>query len=170
MIFSAAKDAYLIDFEIKLTAKDTAVVFSDTKEGMFAMRVAQWLREQNQGGTALYLSSNGEELEKNVWGKRANWMRLEGTKDGKAFGILMLNHPSSINFPTFWHARGYGLFAANPLGQFSFQKGRRVENPTEFKLTLAQGESAFFKFRLIFYEGNKTKTDCEQDFEVYIKS
>ena len=96
-------------------------------------------------------------------------MRLEGNKDGKPLGILMLNHPSSINFPTFWHVRGYGLFAANPLGQLSFEKGRKVENPTELKLTLQQGESAFFKFRMIFYEGKKTKENCDKDFETYIK-
>jgi len=107
MVFYPGKDSYKIDFTITLTAKDTAVVFQDTKEGMFAIRVAHWLRETNKDGTAMYLSSNGDEFEKNVWGKRAKWIRLEGEKNGKTVGIAIFNHPSSINYPTFWHARGF---------------------------------------------------------------
>ncbi|MBC8184442.1 PmoA family protein [candidate division KSB1 bacterium] len=167
IVFSAAEGCYIIDFDMTLTAKDTAVVFHDTKEGMFSIRVARWLKEKNKGGTAMYLSSNGDELEKNVWGKRAEWVRLEGEKDGNAVGIAIHNHPSSNNYPTFWHARGYGLFAVNPLGQYAFESRKKVENPQKYELTLQQGESATFKFRMIIYEGSKTKADCDNDFETY---
>lgn len=167
MVFYPGKDSYKIDFTMTLTAKDTAVVFQDTKEGMFAIRVAHWLREKDKDGTAMYLSSNGDEFEKNVWGKRAKWMRLEGEKDGKTVGITILNHPTSINYPTFWHARGYGLFAVNPLGQYAFESRNKVENPKKFNLTLQQGESAVFKFRMVIYEGKKVKQDCDKEFDDY---
>ena len=169
MVFSAGEGCYIIDFDMTLTAKDTAVVFHDTKEGMFAIRVAPWLKEENRGGTAKYLSANGDETEKNVWGKRAEWVRLEGEKDGKIVGIAIHNHPSSINYPAFWHARSYGLFGVNPLGQYAFESRKKVENPQKYELTLQQGESANFKFRMIIYEGSKTKEDCDNDFEAYSK-
>lgn len=167
MVFCAGDDEYAIDFDINLTAKDKKVVFTDTKEGMFAIRVAGWLTEKN--GSGEYLSSNGEKKEKNVWGRRARWVRLQGEKDGKTIGVAILNHPKSVNYPTFWHARGYGLFGANPLGQGAFEKRRKVENPQTFNLTLEPGESALFKFRMIIYEGDKTKEQLEEQFKQYGK-
>ncbi|MCJ7811960.1 PmoA family protein, partial [bacterium] len=165
MEFIPGESENIVDFTMTLTAKDTTVVFHDTKEGMFAIRVADWLRED--GGTGKYLSSEGEETEKNVWGKKAKWMRLQGEKDGKVFGISILNHPTSIYYPTYWHARAYGLFAANPLGQEAFQSGRGMENPVPYNLTLKPGESALFRFRMIFYEGDRTADQIEEVFNQY---
>jgi len=159
MLFSAGENYYTIDFAIKLTAKDTAVVFRDTKEGMFAIRVADWLAEKN--GNAEYLSSNGERMEKEIWGKRAEWVRLQGSYEGKKLGIVMINHPTSVNYPTFWHSRAYGLFSAGPLGQQEFERERKVEQPKAFNLTLAKGESAWFKFRVVVYDGDMDKVTID---------
>ena len=104
---------------------------------------------------------------KNVWGKRAKWMRLEGEKENKTVGIVIHNHPSSNNYPTFWHARGYGLFGVNPLGQYAFESRKNVENARKYELTLQQGESATFKFRMTIYEGSKSKEVCDLDFKDY---
>lgn len=162
MVFRPGENEYAIDFSLELTAQDTEVVFSDTKEGMFAIRVAHWLRENETGE---YLSSNGDRTEKNVWGRRARWVRLEGEKDEKTIGIAIFNHPASVNYPTYWHARGYGLFAANPLGQYAFEKGRKQANPQPFQLTLQPGQSAHFGFSLVVYEGHRTKEQLQQQFE-----
>ncbi len=162
MVFRANENEYAIDFSVDLTAQDTEVVFDDTKEGMFAMRVAHWLRENETGE---YLSSNGDKTEKNVWGRRARWVRLEGEKDGKTIGIAIFNHPASVNYPTYWHARGYGLFSANPLGQYAFEKGRKQANPQPFQLTLQPGQSAHFRFSLVVYEGHRTEEQLQQQFE-----
>jgi hypothetical protein len=163
MVFSGGKDRYIIDFDMTLTAADGPVVFGDTKEGMFAIRVAPFLKEK--GGSGEYLSSNGDKTEKNVWGKRAKWVRLQGKQGEKSLGIAILNHPKSTNYPTYWHARGYGLFSANPLGQFAFQKGRKEENPKPFRLTLQPGKSAAFKFRVIVYEGDPTAQELEKQYK-----
>ena len=40
----------------------------------------------------------------------------------------MLDHPSNPGFPTYWHARGYGLFAANPMGEKIFTDGKKELN------------------------------------------
>ena len=102
--------------------------------------------------------------EPNIWGKRADWVRLEGTKDGKTIGIAIFNHPASACYPTYWHARGYGLFSANPLGQLDFQTGTKVENPQPLNFTLNPGQNAIFRFLMIIYEGRKTPDELEQIF------
>jgi len=154
MVFSAEPNQYTVDFNIVLTAQNEKVVFGDTKEGMFAIRVADWLREE--GGTGEYLNSEGAKQESSVWGRRAKWLRLEGQKDGKTIGIAIFNHPDGVNYPTYWMARGYGLFSANPLGQHHFQKATGMKNPQPLNLTLRPGESAVFRFRILLYEGSRT--------------
>ncbi len=173
MDFSAKADENIIDFTISLTALDTVVTFEDTKEGMLSIRVADWLAETPTGplfkgkGTGVYLNAEGEKTEKNIWGKRSAWMRLEGNKDGKAIGIAIFHNPKSLNFPTYWHARGYGCYAANPIGQYEYQKGTGVANPQKRTLTLNPGESALFKFRMIIYEGNRDKKILDKEFQDY---
>lgn len=167
MVFTAGEGQYAIDFSIDLTAQDEKVVFGDTKEGMFAIRTAQWLREKD--ATGHYISSNGDETAKNVWGKRARWVALEGNKDGKEVGIAILNYAPSTNYPTYWHARDYGLFAANPLGQLAFQEKLKVSDPKPFALTLEPGESAHFNFYIVIYDGKRTAEQIENMFEGFSK-
>jgi methane monooxygenase PmoA-like len=158
---------YAIDFNITLKALNQKVVFGDTKEGMMAIRVAPWLKES--GGTGEYLSSEGQKRESGVWGRRAKWMRLQGQKDGKTYGVAILNHPKSVNYPTFWHARGYGCFTANPLGQGAFEKSRKVPNAKNLNFTLQPGQGATFKHRMLIYEGPRTQTQLEKEFQNYLK-
>lgn len=172
MDFHFYPDKTTIDFDIVLTATDTTITFEDTKEGMFAFRVADWLAEKPKGtlyeGTGEYMNAQGEKTEKNIWGKPSEWVRLQGEKDGKVYGVALFHHPESLNFPAFWHARGYGCFAANPIGQYDFQKGR-TENPQKRTLVLQPGEKALFKFRVFVYEGEQEKQEFIEEFEEYSK-
>jgi hypothetical protein len=59
-----------------------------------------------------------------------------------------------VNSPTYWHARGYGCFSLNPLGQLDFQKSLKAANPQPFQLRLQKGQEALFKYRVIVYEGD----------------
>ena len=178
---------YAIDFSIDLTAKNTAVLFEDVEEGMFAIRVSDYLRESDAGavlqagqppqealsGTGGYFSSNGDQTAKNIWGKRARWVALQGVKEGKVVGVAILNHPASINYPTYWHVRDYGLFSANPLGQGDFQR----QQPREFRknkviplrLMLERGETAHLRFLVIVYEGIRTQQQIEERFKEFAK-
>lgn len=171
--FIPGADHHIIDIDVELKAIAEEVSFGDTKEGMFAIRLAQWLTENTdsryQLGTGAYLGCNGDEKEKGVWGKRAEWVRIQGQKDNKIVGIAILNHPTSTNYPTYWHARGYGAFSANPLGQYAFQKSRKVPDPKPYNLTLKKGQFAPFKFRVIIYDGPKTKKQIDVEFQKYIK-
>jgi hypothetical protein len=167
MIFYAQPNQYTIDFNITLIAQDEKIVFSDTKEGLFALRVADWMTEAK--GTGQYLDSKGNIGEPNIWAKKAEWVRLEAVKDGKTIGVAIFDHPKSSLFPTYWHARAYGLFAANPFGQLDFLKGRNVENPQPLNFTLKPGQSAVFRYRLIIYEGEKTPEQLEKEFQKFAR-
>ena len=171
--FIPGPSQHIIDIDIEFQAVADKVEFGDTKEGMFAIRLAQWLTENTDSryelGTGAYLSCNGDEKEKGVWGKRAEWVRIQGRKDGKTVGIAILNHPASANYPTYWHARGYGAFSANPLGQYAFQKSRKIDNPKRFSLKLDKGEKAPFKFRVIIYDGPRTKQQLDNEFKRYAR-
>ncbi len=167
MVFRAVGASQIdIDFTIYLKALDREIAIADTKEGMFAIRVAQWLTEK-EGGR--YLNAEGEELEKGVWGKRSNWVRLQGEKDGRKMGIAILNHPTSTNSPTYWHARGYGCFSVNPIGQLDFQKTLKVADPKPLNLAIKPGERALFKYRMILYEGDMDREKMEAQYKAYAK-
>jgi hypothetical protein len=166
MVFIAGENENVIDFAIELTAMESQVKFEDTKEGMFAIRVAQWLRVSGPKATGRYQNSQGDE---NVWAKRARWVHLEGNKDDKVVGIAILNHPSSVNYPTYWHARKYGLFSANPLGQYDFEKKGNPDNAKAFNLKLQKGQTARFGFRVIVYEGVRAAEQIEEQFTDFAK-
>jgi len=188
MVFMAGerKDEWTLDFSLDLTAQKEKVVFEDIEEGVFAIRVSDYLREgeakggvrpgravpgESVSGTGRYFSSNGDETAKNVWGKRARWVALQGVREGKVVGVAILNHPESINYPTYWHVRDYGLFSANPLGQGDFQRQSKYKkNPVlPLRLTLEPGQGAHFRFLVVVYEGIRTKEQMEERFKAFVK-
>lgn len=154
----------IIDRITVLTATGgDSIVFKDTKEGMFGLRVARALelpsQEQisltdaagkllpkqvnNEGVTGNYRSSEGVTGEA-VWGTRARWMDLRGNIKGENVSVTICDHPKNISYPTWWHARGYGLFSANPLGAKDFTKGKE-----ELNFTLAARDSLTFRYRIV---------------------
>lgn len=165
----------IIDRITTLTAQDTAVVFKDTKEGMFGMRVARQLEMPSSGGVIL-IDSTGNPSEKKdtlnlgvtgnykssegltgdaVWGTRAKWMNLSGKIGDEEISIVMIDHPKNPGYPTYWHARGYGLFSINPFGWKDFTKGKE-----EFNFTIPAKKSAKLRYRVIISSG-KHLTDEE---------
>ncbi|MHC4596740.1 MAG: DUF6807 domain-containing protein [Planctomycetota bacterium] len=188
MVFLAGEheDEYAIDCSMDLTAKVPKVLFEDIEEGMFAIRVADCLRESGSkrmlrpgqllpkesiSGTGMYFSSNADETAKKIWGKRARWVALQGVRERKVVGVAILNHPASINYPTYWHVRNYGLFSANPLGQGDFQRQSKYKkNPVlPLRLSLKRGERAHFRFFVIIYEGIRTKEQIEERFRKFVE-
>jgi hypothetical protein len=188
MVFVAGEHEgeYAIDMSIDLKATRADVLFEDIEEGMFAIRVSDYLREGNAktvlragrpipaesvSGTGGYFSSNRDETAKNVWGKRARWVALQGVRKDKVVGVAILNHPASMNYPTYWHARDYGLFSANPLGQGDFQRQQprkyRKNKVVPLRLKLEQGETAHFRFLVIVYEGIRTAEQIEERFRKF---
>ena len=126
--FAAEPGRLAIDRVATLTASSGPVAFPDNKEGMLAMRLARSLEhpsDKNRDGTGSYRSSEGK-VGDQAWGTRARWMMLTGQADGSPVTIAILDHPKNPGYPTYWHARGYGLFGANPLGQKIFSEGKET--------------------------------------------
>ncbi len=166
--FIADSAVRIIDRITTLTAGDSAVSFGDSKEGLLGIRVARQLelpsqdaitltddrgiptelkQMSNEGVTGNYRSSEGITGE-NVWGTRARWMELSGVIENEKISLVICDHPDNLNYPTYWHARGYGLFAANPFGVREFTEGKETLN-----FQLPAGQSITFAHRIIIHSG-----------------
>jgi hypothetical protein len=117
----AATGARCIDVDITLRPVGAERRFGDTKEGTFAVRVHETLRVEGKAATGHLLDSEGR-VDGAVWGKRARWIDDRGVVDGAPVGIALFDHPDNFAHPTWWHARTYGLLAANPFGVSDFEK------------------------------------------------
>jgi hypothetical protein len=159
--FRASDSARYIDFDMRLTATADSVKLGDTKEGTFGIRIADSMR-QDATPPGEIVNSEGIR-DKEAWGKSAAWVDYHGPVTGKVAGIAILNHPTSFRFPTFWHVRDYGLFAANPFGIREFQERPDADGSH----TLRRGESIEFHFRVIFHEGNEVQGRVSEEFAKY---
>src|SRR5581483_4008415 len=150
-----------IDFDITLKANDGSVTFGDTKEGMFGLRVASSMDVKRKKGGRI---TNAEGLtDLAAWGKASPWVDYTGPVAGQTVGIAILNHPQSFRYPTTWHVRDYGLFAANPFGWHDFG----MKQPGEY--TLVTGGSIVFRYRVIFHKGDTAAAQIAEGFKAYAK-
>ena len=153
MVFSADETARSIDVTLKLVADSGPVTFGDTKEGSFALRVRPALQPKDsngsQGASGRLINSEGL-VDGAAWGKRARWVDYSGTVDGKAYGIAMLDHPSNLRHPTWWHAREYGLSGANPFGIHDFSG----EPEGAGNHTIPPGKTLVLRYLVVFHEGD----------------
>jgi len=150
-----------IDFDLTLTALED-VVFGDTKEGMFAMRLTTSLEEKHSGKMH---AADGKEGEKAVWGSRSPWVDTAGTVDGEKLGVAILDHPTNPRHPTYWHSRGYGLFAANPFGVRDFERDKTKSGD----MKVAKGSAIRFRYRVIIHPGDSTEAKIADEFTKYAK-
>lgn len=145
------------------------VSFTDNKEGMLGIRVTRELELpsdkpavytdgegnitevealNNEGINGNYFASEGLTGD-DVWGTRNKWVKLEGSINDEVVSVTIIDYEKNVGYPTYWHARGYGLFAANPLGQAIFSEGNETLN---FKLT--KGESTTFRYHILVHNGS----------------
>jgi hypothetical protein len=97
-----------------------------------------------------YITSEGKQGDA-AWSTRGRWCKVYARMGVDSVSITIIDHPQNPNYPTFWHARGYGLFAANPLGEKVFTNGKSAKN-----LQLKKGESVVFRYRIVIDNGKKT--------------
>ena len=158
--FRGNSTSRIIDCTVTLVAdQGVPLKIGDTKEGTFAIRVATGLQEPN----AKMLNSEGKVGEKEIWGKRANWVDYSGKVDGKEVGIAIFDDALNIKHPTYWHARGYGLFAVNPFGEHDF-----YNDPTRNGgVTVELGKSLTFHYRVLIHEGDADQVHIDADYRLY---
>jgi hypothetical protein len=168
-VFSGDSNRRIITHTTTLSAPDVDVLFRDSKEGMFAMRVRRELEIPADDSTTLlddnlipfdhevvskegvsghYLNSDGLAGYPDVWGKRAKWMQLAGIVNNDSISICMFDHPENLNHPPHWMARDYGLYSVNPLGSNLYTKGKE-----QFNFKLKKGESVTFKHQVLIIDG-----------------
>lgn len=168
--FSGSGNQRIVDRITTLKA-NMEVLFTDAKDGLLGLRVAHGLQISSKKdgvftddkgnvtvvkantdavATGNYVTSAGKTGD-SAWSTRAVWCKMFGKMKNDSISIAIIDHPSNINYPTYWHARGYGLFAANPLGAKVFSGGKTATN-----LKLKKGESVRFVYRVVFDQGPVT--------------
>lgn len=163
LAFGSDGDARWIDFDITIKASDGPLKFVDTKEGTFGVRVAGTMKVDAKKGGRI-VNSEGQ-IDTGAWGKRAAWVDYHGPVDGQTVGIAILNHPSSFRFPTWWHVRTYGLFAANPFGLRAFERGKDMDGT----YTLPAGEKMALRYRVLLHGGDAKSGKVAEAFAAYAK-
>jgi len=162
MVFYSDPKLRTIDFDFTLTAV-TKVKFHDEKDGVFGLRIRPDLQEQKYSGKLV--NAEGLETEKQLWGKPSNWVDYFGDIKGEKLGIAILDHPQNPRHPVRWHARGYGLFAANPFGLAVFTGDKSQDG----SMTLEPGQSVRFRYRLIVHPGDVKTANIAAEWERYAK-
>ncbi len=178
-VFRAEPGVRKIDRIAVLTAADGAgdISMKDNKEGMLGLRVIRALEDPAEksgefrdatgavtrmrdmdttGVTGQYRTSEGK-VGKDVWGTRGKWTMLSGTVEGKPLTVAILDHPDNPGHPTYWHARGYGLFAANTLGQAELSGGADT-----LDFSIPAGQSATFQYRIVLLDEAPTDEQLER--------
>ncbi len=181
MTFYSHTTLRMIDFDITVKAIEP-VKFGDTHEGSFGVRVAAFLEEptpdyvpRGSGGeerptepkrTGKITNSAGGVLEAQVRGKRANWADYSGEFRGEKVGIAIFDHPQNPRHPTYWHTRGYGMFAANIFGVRTFENNKSLDG----SLALKPGEQLRFRYRVVVHPGDAASAGLEKLSTDYAKN
>lgn len=181
--FRGGPDFRSVDRITTLGALDEKVVFADAKDGMLGLRVVRALempsdkaevftdasgrattvaKLDNSGVNGVYLTSEGKKGEA-AWGTRGRWCNLSGKVADEPVTIAILDHPRNPGFPTYWHARGYGLFAANPLGEKVFSNGKE-----ELQLTLLPHQSVTFRYRVLISSEIASPENTERAYNEFV--
>lgn len=168
----AIPEGRLLDYEVTLKAPaGKPVVFGDTKEGSMAIRVPLWMtpehthQKKKVGGNGTMVNSQGDRNDA-IWSKRATWVDYHAPKGGKVYGVALFDHPSNPRHPTWWHARSYGLFAANPFGKHDFEPAHK-DNPKAGDLEIPAGGSVTFRWRFYFHMGDEKAGKVAEQYQAY---
>ena len=159
LTFSGDGNSRSIDCEFIVRADHRPVEFGDTKEGTFALRLAPEL----DAPTGTMVNSEGGHGEAQIWGRRANWVDVDGVIDGHTLGVAIFDHPKSFRHPTYWHARGYGLLAANPFGLRDFYHDPHQDG----SYTIPVGDSIEFRYRVLIHDGNYQQGHVAEKYAEY---
>lgn len=183
--FGATAETRTIGRTTTLTALDAPVTFTDNKEGVLGLRVTRALEHpatkpeiftdangvptelavlNNEGVTGNYLTSEGVEGEA-VWGTRARWNALSGIVNDEPVTVAIFDHPENTGHPTYWHSRGYGLFAANPLAPQAMTEG----SAEPMVITLQPGESITFRHQVAVLPGEADAEVIEAAWEAFAR-
>ncbi len=169
VVYSTPESERQFDFEVALTAGEKEVVFGETKEGTMGIRIAESMRVKrprgHTPGVGQILSSEGLK-NADAWGKPARWVAMSGPIGDKPYTIAMFDHPKNTSHPTRWHARDYGLFAANPFGGSTMEK---TLPPGSGNVTLKPGQTLTLKYRFLIQQAEPDAAKLNERFAAFAK-
>lgn len=157
-----------LQYDVEYEATQGPLTFGDTKEGFFAIRTHPSLRLSNDprsgvtGANGRALNSSGLK-DRELWGKRASWVAYSGRIDSQSVTMIMMDHPTNLRHPTTWHARDYGLVAANPFGLHDFEK--QPKGTGDF--TLEPGQRLKASYRIAFVPGELDEAAIRAAYEAF---
>lgn len=159
--FDATDSWRMVDYDVQITAGKEAVSFNDTKEGLFAIRTHPRLRIQDVDGNSMASAFNSEGVSgKDIWGKSARWVHYQNHIGDQVFGVTVMDAPTNFRHPNYWHAREYGLIAANPFGLHDLA-GLPAGSGS---LTLGPGQSISLRYAIIVWNTAATADEIEKVF------
>lgn len=152
---------HYIDFTIELIASNGPVTFGDTKEGTFAVRVPGTMKVDAGLGGRFWNDAGQTNAE--AWGRPASWVAysgpLERAEDGqtpRTGGIVIMSDPVNFRSRCRWHARNYGLFAANPFGETDFPREKDRKKAAQGAIEIRPGNPLSLRYVTLFYAGDVT--------------
>lgn len=165
--FAALPEGLFIDYALTLHAADEEVTLADTKEAGMAIRTIEALRLRAPGGRRITsshaINSEGaRDLE--LWGKRARWVAYWGLVGDATLGVAIFDHSGSLRHPTGWHARDYGLVAANPFAVHDFGAGPRGAG----EVRIPKRESLKLRYGFLFFRGDPQSAGVSALYERWI--
>lgn len=168
--FRRVPEGFFVDHEIAIVASHGPVTFGDTEEGTLAVRVNEAIRVSHgrkkdlRPGTGRILNATGQRNSQ-AWGKRAPWCDYAGPVDGRVIGVAIFDHPGNPSHPTWWHARDYGLLAANPFGRHDFEKLK--DRPDAGQMMIAAGDQLVLRHRIFFHHGDERAARIAEYYSAY---
>jgi Family of unknown function (DUF6807) len=148
-----------IDCEFTIRATHGPVTMGDEKDGTFAIRLVKAL----DSPPGRMVNSEGGVGEKEIWGKRANWVDYDGIVAGESVGVAVFDSPLNFRHPTYWHARAYGLLAANPFG-LSYFTHNKHENGS---YTFPAGGELVLRYRVFIHRGDYQQAGVAEAYQEY---
>ena len=158
----------ILDFALTIKPEGASLVWGDTKEGMFGLRVTDTLAPKPDRSAHIdmptgHMESASGLKDSAIWGKPNAWVDYYGPIDGKTYGVAIFDDAQNLRHPQTWHARDYGLFAVNPFGLHDFGMGAKgagtYTQPTDQTLT--------FRYRLLFHEGDTGEAHVADQYQNY---
>ena len=172
MRFRGTAEARMIDYEVTVHARpEVPLVMGDNKDGTMAIRLAQWmtmphkLQKKDIPGVGHIVTAKGDR-DAAAWGTRAAWCDYFAERHGRTYGVAIFDHPQNLRHPTWWMARDYGLFAANPFGQRDFEVA--AKHPSgKGDYTIPAGGSLTLRYRFYFHYGDERAARIAERYADY---
>ena len=167
--FSASKTARIMDYTMTIHASQGDIVLMDDKDAGMGFRVPDTMCVTPHGTAKIkaegYMLNSEGVTGAGCWGKRAKWVDYSGLVEGKILGVAMFDHPDNPRHPTSWHARSYGLCAANIFGKRHFEK---LADKNAGNYSLEKGQSLTFKYRLYWHAGRGDAKKIEAQYRQWV--